>query len=496
MTDPHAALLRQTAAGTAWIVGWRVASRLLGLASTLVLVRLLVPADFGLVALAVSFAQAIEGFAWLDVEDAVVREKAPGRSVYDTGFTLNVLRGLLTAGAIALLAWPAGHAFAEPRLVPIVLALAAVTAVDGFLNIGIVDFRRDFAFDREFRLWILPRLAGVAVTVGVAAASGSYWALVAGIVTQRCLKVVASYRMHPYRPRFSLSAWGVLGRYSLWTWVLGLLTLLRDRADTLVLGRMLGTGPVGVFALAAEIAALPTTELVEPMCRAAFSGFARGRNEALTPAETWRRMIETTAVATLPAGVGISLLAAAVVRLAFGPAWLAAVLPMQALALAGTVTVFGYVSATLFRTHGLMRPTAGILGAAFVLRVGLLLALTASHGLAGAAMGVAAAIVLEQGSYVAQACRRFGIPPRLLAGAVWRSLFATAAMAAVLVGTGLGWRDTGAPWAQLLGGVALGAGVYGAVLLGLWVACGRPDGGERQLLALAGSALRRVLKRA
>src|SRR6516165_9983240 len=109
-------VLLKTAQGTGWMIGWRIATRLLGMISTLTLVRLLLPTDFGLVALSTSFQQSIEAFALLGVEDAVVREKAPTRDIYDTGFTVNVLRSLATAAVILLLAVPAGHFFAEARL--------------------------------------------------------------------------------------------------------------------------------------------------------------------------------------------------------------------------------------------------------------------------------------------------------------------------------------------------------------------------------------------
>jgi O-antigen/teichoic acid export membrane protein len=482
MEPTHGSLLRKTAKGTAWIVAWRMVTRLLGFASTLILVRVLSPGDFGLVALATGFAQAIEGFSWLDVEDAVVREKAPTREVYDTGFTMNVLRGLATGTAIAALAWPAGGFFAEPRVTPVLLVLAAATAADGFLNIGIVDFRRDFAFDREFRLWILPRLAGTLVAITLVLTLATYWALVAGILTTRVLRVAASYLMHPYRPRFGLRAWDILGNYSLWTWALGLLTLLRDRADSLILGRMLGTASVGVFSLATEMAALPTTELVEPMCRAAFSGFAAVRHAELTPAETWQRMIATTAVVTLPAGLGIALVAVPFVALAFGPAWGAAVLPMRVLAVAGTVTVFGYVSATLFRTHGLMANAAGIMAGALLLRVALLIGLTWRWGLPGAAIAVAVAIIVEQGGNVARSCRQFHIPLRRLVGSIWRTLLASLGMAAAVLLAG----PVGGPaWLMMAADVGLGVPSYAALLGLLWLASGRPDGPEADMLALA-----------
>ncbi len=62
-TGPAASLALKTAKGAGWVIGWRFATRLLGIVNTLFLARLLLPADFGLVALATSFSLAIDGLA-------------------------------------------------------------------------------------------------------------------------------------------------------------------------------------------------------------------------------------------------------------------------------------------------------------------------------------------------------------------------------------------------------------------------------------------------
>ncbi len=482
-------LLLRTAQGTGWVIGWRMATRLLGVISTLTLVRLLLPADFGLVALSASFAQSIEAFSVLGVEDAVVREREPTRDVYDTGFTVNALRSVATAAIILALAWPAGSFFAEPRLTNILAALAIGTLLDGFTNIGIVDFRRNFAFGKEFQLWILPRLIAIIATLVTAFMWRSYWALVVGTLVARALRVIFSYRMHPFRPRLTVRAWRRLIGYSTWSWAVSMVVLMRDRSDTILIGRMLNPTQVGIYAIGAEVAALPTTELVEPLCRAAFSGFAAGRNADVTPGDTYLRIIATMALLTLPAGVGIAAIADPLVKLAFGTLWAGAAPLVQILAIAGTLTVFGLISSTLFSAHGLLRQVFGLSLATLILRVVLLIVFIDWRGLDGAALAVAITIATEQGLYVLLTIRQFALSPAALLRHTWRCLLATAAMAMVLLRTGLGWQtvatDSGTLPEYLVVAVAVGAATYTAVLLAAWLAAGRPPGAETDFLALA-----------
>ncbi len=482
------------AAGTAWVIAWRMATRLLGLLSTLILVRALTPADFGLVALGTGFIQAVEWLSWLGVEDGVIREKNPGRDIYDTGFTITGLSGLATGVVIMAAALPAGRFFHEPRLSVVLAVLAVGSVAEGFTNIGTVDFRRDFAFDKEFRFWILPRICGMLTTISVAVIFHSYWAMVAGILVNRCLRVVFSYVMHPYRPRFTLRAWRKLIGYSLWTWMLGMASLARDRCDTMLIGRMLGATEVGIYAVGMEVASLPSTELIEPLCRAAFSGFSAARHESTSLGDTYLRIVATTAVVTLPAGLGISLVAAPVVRLVLGPTWTEAIPLLQVLALAGTTGLFGWISLTLFRAHGLMVDTVRITLAAVVLRIGLIILGIRAEGLLGAAIGAGLAIVAEQAMYVARTCRHFGLRLRDLAKELWRVLAACTMMAAVLQACGYGWAS-GPQAGDIVLPIGIGMISYVGVLSAAWLAAGRPAGAETDMLGLVTHATSRLRSR-
>ncbi|MEA2767348.1 MAG: hypothetical protein QOD93_310 [Acetobacteraceae bacterium] len=464
-------------------MAWRLGVRVLGLVSTLILVRLIQPADFGIIALATSFMQTIDGMLTLGTEEAVIREATPGRQFYDTAFTLNLLRGLSVTIMVAALAYPAAWFFTDPRLGPVLLFVAALPLLDGFSNIGAVDFRRDFAFHKEFAIMVLPKLCGIVVAIIAAVLLHSYVAMLFGMGVNRVLRVIMSYVMHPYRPALSLKAWRGLAGYSAWTWLLSLAILIRDRSDSLLLGRMMNTAAVGFYSVGAEVAALPTTELIEPLGRAAFSGFAAGRQQKTDIGETFLRLIGSAALLTLPAGVGLSLVAAPLVALAFGPGWQPAVPVLRILSLSFTIMVFGHLSLLLLSAHALLGRLVGITVIGAVARVALLTLLIPNFGLTGAAFGAAIAMALEQALTVATALRRFRVEAGAMIRRVWRPVFATAAMATMMAATGIGWSDD-PDGLILLEAVAVGAATYAAVLLTSWILAGRPAGPETDVLAL------------
>ncbi len=496
--DPHDAqgsLLTRTARGAGWVVGWRMLTRLLGLASTLILVRLLSPADFGLVSLAAALVVTLDVCLGMGLEDQIVRARDPQRALYDTAFTLSFLRGLLIAGLIAATATPVATFFGDARIEAVLFALAVSAAISGAANIGVADFRRRLQFDREFRLQVLPRLLGISVTLLGAFIWRSHWALVAGILTNRISLVAMGYAMHPYRPRFSLAAWRDLAGVSAWSWAIGVSSALRDRADSFFVGRTLGMAPLGVYAVASEVASLTTSELVDPICRACMPGFAtalRGGDQAAV-ADAYLRIVALVALLTIPAGIGLSLVAGPLIALAFGPTWQAAAPVAAVLAVACTMTLFGNVSGALLNARTMLRTILGVTVGAALLRLALLALLTPHYGLLGAGLGFGLALAVEHAVLVGCALRLLRLSPLRFLASIARPALAAAAMAALLWGTGYGWAappEANIAW-HLLAGVALGALCFGTVLVLLWAVAGRPVGAETDL----GTLLSRIAGR-
>lgn len=492
--------MKRTATGAGWIIAWRLATRNLGLMSTLILVRLLEPADFGLVAIATGFIATADALSWIGVQDALLRHPERSKGLYDTGFTLNVLRGVVTAGIVLLIAWPVASFFDEPRLVPVLYALALGIVMTGAENIGTVNFRRDMDFDKEFHLQVWPRLAGVLVTIGAAILMTSYWALIIGLLATRLVRLVQSYVMSSYRPRFGLSEWRAIVGFSFWSWLCALLSQVRDRADQMVLGRMMGTSAVGMFSIGVEIGSLTTTELMEPLHRALFSGFTNQRGDADDQSRMFITVVGIAVMIVLPVGVGISLVADPIIRLVLGERWLDIRPIIQVASIGATVTVFGTVASALLLSHGKPNLTFWLLARSLSVRVPAMIAGVHWWGLTGAAIALVITQVVDQVFSLRTTLPLLGVPLRRVLVPCCRPVLACAAMASVMVGLGFGWTEgtaTGVPAmiGELLLRSGTGAVVYVATIGGLWWACGRPEGAERHVLGVVAVLWRRVTGR-
>lgn len=490
-------ILARTAWGAGWIIGWRITTRLLGVFSTLILVRLLTPSDFGVVALAMSFLQGINSLSEVGVSEAIIRADCPDRSVYDAGFTINVFRSVTTSVIMAALAIPIAHFFHNEQLANVIFALSGSWALSGFENIGAIDFWRFLAFDKEFKIKILPRLLSIGVAIPAAFIWHSYWALVGAIFTSQVLTLILSYTMHPYRPRFGFAGMKEIAGFSFWMWVNSLIALVGGRVTTVYIGRLFGTAGVGIYGVGVEVATLASAEIVAPLCRALFSGFAAARHEGDNGAETLLRVLSLMSLVIFPLSFGISLVAYPVIKLAFGPEWLKAVPIVELMGVATTLTLFGSVSGMLFAAHSLVKTMVWMNVTAMVLRVALVVVLVPRYGLLGGAMAVAAMDVAQQTMYLVMAVRRLNISLLLIISRSIRPVLAVIVMAAVLVKLHLGWTawpgDSEALGIKLAETVCLGGVIYVVSLIVLWLAAGRPEGGETDLVLLGTRMARRKL---
>jgi O-antigen/teichoic acid export membrane protein len=482
--------------GAGWVMGWRMATRLLGLISTLILVRILTPADFGLIALATAFAASIDAMSAIGTDYALIREKNPDRALYDTAFTMNLIRGAATSVVIVLAAWPVAWFMDEPRLGAVLAFVGIAFMLSAFENIGIVDFRRTFDFGKEFVLFLVPRIIGIVANIVTALALRSYWALVVGIFVTRVCRMAFSYVMHPYRPRLSLAAWRHLFGFSFWLWANSLVALVRERSDTLVLGRMLETDRVGLFSIGSEIALLPTTEILEPASRTLYPGFAATAHAGDDMGEAYLRALGAVLLLVLPAGFGISLLADPLVKLALGWNWLDAIPIVQIIALTGMFHVIIQTGGNVFGVRGETRLLFRMSLLSALIRVPLLVLLVSAREITGAAYAVFLVLASEAALYAVMTARRLGIGVADYVHHIWRAVLASLVMAAALSALDLGWTAVrGEVWemaVHMLATAVLGALIYGATVLAFWHAAGRPPGAESFLLRTAGAAFSRL----
>lgn len=472
--------------GIIWMIGARLFDRFIGIISTLILARLLIPADFGLVAMATAIGAILDLLGAFSFDLALIQNPNAGRKQYDTVWTFNVIFGVFCGVFLLVLGEPAAAFYHEPRLAAVMYALSLSYFLNAFTNVGLVSFRKDLNFDKEFQYIFRRRVVTFFVTIGAAFLLRSYWALLIGMTVGRMVSLVMSYQMDNYRPRFSLAASRELFGFSKWLLINNILFFLMHRGCTFVIGRLFGSGPLGIYTISYEISSLPSTELVAPINRVMFPGFSKMRDVEQI-AQAYLKLFGLITLTILPIGIGIAAVASPLVSTALGNQWLAAIPVIQLLAIHGAIGATQGNNGVVWLALGHPRTLTAFAALFLVVLFPAVYFFMDAYGTIGVGLAYIAAhvVTVPYSMVLTKRMLKFNWPSFI--NTLWRPILAVIAMYAA---TYYAERFlAGQPsLLRLLLDSLVGAVVYSAVILLAWRAAGCPDGAEKFVLTKVANA--------
>jgi lipopolysaccharide exporter len=467
------------ARGAVWMVLFKLLERSLGMISMLILARLLVPADFGLMAMATSLVALLELFMAFGVDTALVQRNDATTAHFNSAWTLNLCAGGSIATLMLLLSWPAAYFYREPRVTPVICALALAAAIQGCENIGVVMFRKDMRFDREFRFLLGKKLVAFCITVPLALLWRNYWALVVGTIGGRLAGVALSYILQPFRPKFSFGAAKDLMHFSKWLMMQNGLSFLKERSSDVIIGRFAGPHSLGVFSVSAEISNMPGTELVAPINLAVLPGYVKLAHDLPALRREYISVMAMISLFAVPAVAGFAACAPFLVLLVLGPKWIEAANLIKILAFFGITQVLQSNAYSAFLAIGRPQTFAKINAIHVVILITLLISLTPFYGIIGGAWAyvITATIMLPVNFWFVT--RYLGLEKIEFVSHLWRPITSAAAM--YLGVSLLGPPSPDGPLAaaqaatSLVTCVAIGIPLYAACITLLWLISGRPE---------------------
>jgi lipopolysaccharide exporter len=475
--------------GTMWMICMRWAIRSAGLVSTMILARVLTPADFGLVAMSSLVAGLLEVLLELGTWQLLLRMVDADRKAYDTAWTITLIQSILLAVIVYFAAYPAAFYFHEPRLTAVMQILAAGGLIRGFSNIGVIMFRRDLDFRSDFLVGFYSKVVVVVPTIILALTFRSYWALVAGNIIGAALAVMVSYLMHPFRPRLHLARWREFTAFAIWITPASIANYLNQKADVFIVGYVANTAQLGAYNVASELSRMATAEITIPMARALYPNYAKLKDNLEELTSAFLVVLRTVGIISFSFGFGIAAVADDVVHVVLGSQWGFAVPLIEWLGIFGTFaaiqsTVAGHILIVLHRER-----TVFVINWLRLVVFGSSLLIAAS---VGTVVNIAMTAALSTAT-VTVACLLYLPKVLLVSGTriLWeffRLLLTAVAMFAVV--KALHSNVIESHFLTLMLDVATGATFFSLVLYLSWIAAGRPNGAEQRMVGLVSNTIK------
>ena len=479
-----------------WITVARGIANLMTALSTIVLARLLLPADFGLVALATSMLVVLQAFTELSMSQALINTRNPTADHYNTVWSLGFGRGLLIGLAFALAAPVAARAYSEPRLEGVMFALAASAVLSGLQNPKLVVLQKQLNFHQEAIRSISSTLLQVGASISIAIAFRSYWALVAGILTGQVATVILSYTLVPFRPALSWKHLRELWSFSVWISLGQIVNTLNYRFDQLLVGSFLGRAELGLYTVGSRLAIMPGHEIVRPLTKTLYPAFSLTSHDPQRLQRAYRRVQSVVTAIALPASVGFCLIADPAVRLFLGEKWLGAIPVVQIVAATYSIDTFGSLVTPLGMAKGQTRLLFVRTLQKFAMRVPMIALGLFLGGLMGLLYCRMIAGVIGVAVDMAMIGRLTNIGLLEQIRANWRALVSTTIMVLAILmfhDLALFAGDKQGLILALIATILLAVSVYAASSWLLWRAAGRPNGPESEVME-GGSRLLKALR--
>lgn len=352
--DKTADLGARAARGVMWTGGGQILRQLMQVGSTLVLVRLLVPDDFGVLGMAMFFVGIGQLLADFGIGSALIQTRSDDRLVLSTCFWLN-LAVAATLAALMLAGSPfIGSFYNRPDLVPVVAVLSLNLLLAGLQVVPAALLYRDMRFSDLARAQVLGSLVGGTTAILLAWADAGVWALVAQPLVGSSVNLLSCWWAGRWLPRFEFS-WlraAPLARFSAALLATNLVGYGNRNVDGMLIGRVLGAVPLGQYSLAIQLMLYPLQQVSSVIVRVMFPALVHIKDDLPRLRAAYLKAIGFIAFITFPIMGGLFALADPFVAVVFGPNWTAVAPLLKILAWVGMLQSIGTTMGTIYLVTG------------------------------------------------------------------------------------------------------------------------------------------------
>ncbi|WP_417538414.1 lipopolysaccharide biosynthesis protein [Marinobacter sp.] len=303
------------------LLGMQLVQRGLGIISTLILARLLLPEHFGVVALVIIALQFFELLVEIGNQQYIIQKTDVTEADLNTAWSMDIVIKSGMFVLILLLAPTLADFFETPELT-IALTVAAITLpLRALKSPGMMLLAREINYRPIFKLTLWQKGLSFIVVIGWAFISPSHWAIISGTVVSGLIFTIGSYGVHDFRPRWTLIHFRQQWQFSQWLLLRGIVGFTRSQIDNLMVSRLFGTAQLGGYNLVREVSLLPALSAIIPMSEPLLAAISESKADKQALAYRIRLSLALMITVLTPITAFIMLYPELIIRVLLGPDW-------------------------------------------------------------------------------------------------------------------------------------------------------------------------------
>lgn len=463
-TEPDRGVYHRSVQSGKWFLIGVGATKVLNLVTFFILARLLVPADYGVMAVTMFMVGLLDKLTEPGFGDALVQRKESVEKYLDTVWTFDLIRYTVLACVLFLGGgWIAEFFHIDPAQAIVVRAGGVLLILGALSNIRMINFARGLQYRKIFVRDLASQIAlgGIAIFIA-ATVSASPWALFAGQLGLYVVGMSFSYLLMPIRPRLDFNFGKLRELFGFGKWVYGqnLLDYIFQYFDKLFIGRMLDTNTLGLYARGKDLGGLVTGIIQSLIGKVAFPALSRVQGEMQKVQQGFLKSLDVLIILAVPAGLLLSLQGGVIVMFLLGEKWIALTLILKIFAIGNLIMAVNAIFQTVFASLGRPDVNVGLHVVQFALTIPAAWIGFQIYHSPGLAVGVILTWIIMLGASWFMAGRVFRIGMPSLRPAFWSVASASSVVFVLdflirksVLATGNAWIGMG--WVAVLGAVYL-----------------------------------------
>lgn len=325
----------QILTGLKWTAGGKLGAQVITWVITLIVMRLLTPEDYGLLAMASVFVAFMLMLSEAGLGPALIQKQDLDETSLRSVFAIVIIANIGLLLLLNLLTPFIAAFFDEERLIPILHVLSLQFLLTIFGTLPSVQLYRQLKFRSLSLISFFTTIVGSILTLVLAFAQFGVWALILGNLFASILSVITMNVVAPlhFLPKFSVAGMRNLLSFGGNVTLSRLLWFFYTQADIAIIGKLLGKETLGFYSIAMQLASLPVQRISAIINQVAFPVFSRIQDNREQFSGFILKAARVLSLVAFPVLWGISSVANEVVLLFLGEKWQNAILPLQLLAL-------------------------------------------------------------------------------------------------------------------------------------------------------------------
>lgn len=316
-----------------------VGSSILRIGSIAVLARLLMPEDFGLLAMVTTLTVFVERFKDLGLGDATVQTRKINHEQVSTLFWINLSICVAIAFLLASLSKTIAWFYNEPRLTAVSLVIASTFLFSGLVIQHQAVLRRQLRFGALALIQLYSVILSLLVAIALAYYGFGYWALVAREFSRAVFVVIGTWFACPWQPGLPQRGVGATPLLNFGKNVTGfnLIHFFSCSFDRILIGKLQGPYWVGLYTNAYQLITLPVSQIQYPVNTVGLPALSALQTEPSEFRAYYENMVHLLTFFSMPVVAFLALFADVIVGLLLGPKWTNAVPIFRVLAVGAFV---------------------------------------------------------------------------------------------------------------------------------------------------------------